>query len=56
MFTKKTFDFVDTDTPCRKKAKACECEKIFHQNCYLERFKKFVDYDTTSACQLCNFS
>ena len=37
--------------------KAKSCKKNFHQNCcYITRFEKFVDYETTSKCQLCNFS
>ena len=40
----KTFNFVNTDTPCRKKAEACE--KI-SPNCYVDRFKKFL---ATSEC------
>ena len=52
-FNQKIFNFVNTDTPCRKKAK--EREKNFHQNCYVARFKKFVDYEITSECQLYKF-
>ena len=52
MFIKKTFNFVNTDKPCCKKAKPCE--KTF--NSYVARLKKFVDYETTNDCQLYNFS
>ena len=48
----KTFNFVNTDKPCRKKAKACE--KTFTS--YVVRSKKFVDYESTNKCQLYNFS
>ena len=48
----KTFNFVNSDKPYCKKAKLCE--KIFSS--YVARFKKFVDYETTNECQLCNFS
>ena len=44
----KTFNFVNTDKPCHKKAKACE--KTF--TCYVVRSKKFVDKETTNECQL----
>ena len=48
----RTFHFVNTEKrPC-KKAKAYE--KTFSS--YVARFKKFVDYETTSECQFCNFS
>ena len=48
MFTKKTLNFVNTDKPCRKKAK--EYEKTF------TRPKKVDDYEATNECQLCNFN
>ena len=52
MFTKKTFNFVNTDRPFRKKAKPCE--KLFSS--YVARYKKFVDYETTNEYQRCSFS
>ena len=53
MFPKKHLNSVNTDTPCCKKVKTCE---NFHENCYVARFKKFIDYETASAYQFCNFS
>ena len=53
MFTKKTFNVVNTDTPCHKKANACE--KTFTK-LLRSGFEKFADYETTSECQLCYFS
>ena len=47
MFTKNIY-FLDTDKPCRKKAKACE--KTFTS--HVARSEKFVDYETTNGCQL----
>ena len=47
----KTIQLVNTDTPCRKKAKACE--KTFTKT-VTQRDSK--NYETTSECQLFNFS
>ena len=44
--------FAQTDKSCRTMANACA--KTFMS--YVARFKKFVDYESTSECQLCNFS
>ena len=52
MFTKKNFNFVNTDKPYRKKTK--HWEKAFSS--YLARFKKLVDYETTNEYRFCNFS
>ena len=47
----KTFNFVNTDKPCHKKAKPYE--KTF--SCYVARLEKIVNYKITNECQLCNF-
>ena len=46
MFTKKHFDFVNTDKPYCKRAEPCE--KPFSS--FVARFKKCVDYETTNEC------
>ena len=52
MFPKKTFNFENTDESRFRKAKLCE--KTFSN--HVAMLKKFVDYETTNECKLCNFS
>ena len=48
----KTFNFVNTDRPCCKKAKAYQ--KTF--TTYELDLNICYDYETTNDCQLCNSS
>ena len=48
----KAFNFVNFDKTCRKKVKTCT--KTLTS--YVRDLKKFVEYESTSECQLCNFS
>ena len=52
MFSKKTFNFANSDKPGRKKVMVCE--QSFTS--YLATYKIFVDYETTNERQLYNFS